>query len=95
MTLVSGHILGILQQATLVLVPKHDAGQKPVTDQAGVVHLRGPEYRLDWESRLLDAVDLNSDLTTEPYGLLQGFVAHYADMFALDPSELRLTKVVQ
>ena len=46
-------------------------------------------------SRLLNAVDVNSDLTTEAYGQLQGLVAHYADVFALDHSELRPTKMVQ
>lgn len=47
------------------------------------------------EQRLLEALDWGTDLTDEEHAKLQSVIVDYADVFALDPSELGMTDIVQ
>ena len=98
----AGHIMGWLQSAELLPIPDMDEDQRQTALSDGVVRLltsdsapRVQTQRGGRKERLFEALDVSPALADKERQQLRTVLADHADVFALDPTELGSTEVVQ
>ena len=103
MTLEAGQVLGDLQAVEVVPVPETREGvirALTLIEKQQGTHDPGEEQELtagkDRNTRLMDILKLESSTLTDGESLqMREMLLEYADLFALDPSELSSTGIVQ